>query len=280
MPRLPSVENLFDDAGLMRFAVFAGLFVLLVLLEQLFPRRSRTQPRRQRWVTNGALIVIDTLALRLILPVAALGMAGIAEARGWGLFNMIDWPEWLEIILCVVILDMAIYWQHVATHRVPLLWRLHKVHHVDRDLDATSGFRFHPLEIVGSMIFKIALVALLGPAIVAVFIFELLLNAGSMFSHANLRLPLRLDQALRLALVTPDMHRIHHSTREHETNTNYGFSTSAWDRLFGTYRDDPQDGHERMTIGLDEYQDERPARLLPSLAIPFARSRPNAPNRK
>ncbi len=268
------MDALFSDNGSMiRFGVFAGLLVLLAIAEAAFPRRRRTQPRAARWFTNISLIVIDTLLLRLALPIVALGMASMAQARGWGLFNALDWPVWLEIVLAVALLDMAIYWQHVATHKIPILWRLHKVHHVDRDLDVTSGFRFHPLEIIVSMLFKLALVAALGPALIAVFIFEVLLNAGSMFSHANLRLPLGLDRVLRWAIVTPDMHRIHHSTIERETNSNYGFSTSLWDRIFRSYRDDPAKGHDAMTIGLDDYQDERPSQLLPSLLMPFARRR-------
>ena len=264
-----------DDGSLLRLGIFAAILLGLGAAETLYPRRERTLPRRARWFTNTALIAIDTALLRLLLPVLALGMAALAEQRGWGLFNAIAWPDWLEFALSVVLLDMAIYWQHVATHRVPILWRLHKVHHVDRDLDVTSGFRFHPLEIIGSMIWKLALVAALGAPVAAVFVFELLLNAGSMFSHANIRLPLRLDKVLRLVLVTPDMHRIHHSVIRCETDSNFGFSTSLWDRLFGTYREEPERGHRGMTIGLESFQDERPQSLWQSLLIPFGGQRPD-----
>ncbi|NVD43538.1 sterol desaturase family protein [Qipengyuania atrilutea] len=263
------MDNALSDDGILRLSIFATVLLVLGIAEALFPRRQRAMPRRARWVTNTALIAIDTALLRLLLPVLALGMAVLAEQRGWGLFNAIAWPGWAEFLVSLVLLDMAIYWQHVATHRIPFLWRLHKVHHVDRDLDVTSGFRFHPLEIIGSMIWKLALVAALGAPVAAVFVFELLLNAGSMFSHANVRLPLRMDKVLRLVLVTPDMHRIHHSVIRRETDSNFGFSTSLWDRLFGTYREEPEHGHRGMTIGLETFQDERPQSLLQSLLIPF-----------
>ena len=259
---------------MLRLGVFAGVLVAMSALEALFPRKRRVEGRARRWRTNLAMIGIDTLALRVFVPVLAVGAAAWAEARGWGLFNLLGWPFWLEAALSLLLLDALIYAQHVATHRVPVLWRLHKVHHTDRDLDATSGLRFHPVEIVGSMLFKILVVLALGPAAVVVVVFEVALNAFTLFNHANLALPRRLDRALRRVLVTPDMHRIHHSVLEAETNSNYGFSLSLWDRVFGTYRAEPRDGHADMALGLAEHQDSRPSGLAWSLLLPF-RSAPS-----
>ena len=254
---------------LLRIGSFTAVFAALMLAETLLPRRKRVENRLRRWSTNVAMIAIGTLALRLLFPLVALTMAALAEARGWGLLNALDWPIWLEFALAILALDLAIYLQHVATHRIPLLWRLHKVHHADRDIDVTTGFRFHPFEILASMAYKVAVVAALGPSVAAVFVFELLLSAFPMFNHANLRLPGWLERPLRWLIVTPDMHRVHHSVIVAETNSNYGFNLSLWDRLFGTYRDQPQAGHEGMTIGLAEYADKRPSRLGASLAMPF-----------
>ncbi|MEL7538727.1 MAG: sterol desaturase family protein [Pseudomonadota bacterium] len=252
-----------------RLAVFAGVLLLMALLEALFPRRARVQSRVRRWASNLGLIAIDTLALRLVLPIVAVGMAAFTAERGWGLLNLVAWPAWLEIVLAVVVLDMLIYWQHVATHHIPWLWRLHKIHHADRDFDVTTGIRFHPVEIILSMLYKFVCIIVLGPAVAAVILFEVLLNGCAMFNHANVRLPAWFDRCLRLVIVTPDMHRVHHSVVPTETNSNYGFSLSWWDRLFGTYIPQPQAGHDGMTIGLAQYQDERPASLAWILTVPF-----------
>ena len=258
-----------DTAALLRGGSFAAVLVLLASAEAIWPRRSRQHSRWKRWGTNIALIAIGSLVLRLLLPLVALSMAAIAAANGWGLFNVVDWPPLVEIVLAIVLLDLAIYAQHVATHRIPVLWRLHKVHHADRDLDVSSGFRFHPFETIASMGFKVSVVALLGPAVIAVFIFEILLGTLPMFNHANLRLPLWLDRWLRFLVVTPDMHRVHHSTIERETNSNYGFNLAIWDHLFGTYRNQPELGHEGMDIGLDEYDGAQASGLISSLSMPF-----------
>ena len=258
-----------DTAALLRGGSFAAVLVLLASAEAIWPRRSRQHSRWKRWGTNIALIAIGSVVLRLLLPLVALSMAAIGSANGWGLFNVVDWPPLVEIVLAIVLLDLAIYAQHVATHRVPVLWRLHKVHHADRDLDVSSGFRFHPFETIASMGFKVSVVALLGPAVVAVFIFEILLGTLPMFNHANLRLPLWLDRWLRFLVVTPDMHRVHHSTIERETNSNYGFNLAIWDHLFGTYRNQPELGHEGMDIGLDEYDSAQASGLISSLSMPF-----------
>ena len=263
------MEFLSENESAIRFGVFTIVLAGMAVLETLFPRKARLQNRKARWVTNLGLIVIDTIALRLALPIVAMGAASMADARGWGLFNLIALPVWAEILFAVVLLDMLIYWQHVASHHIPLLWRLHKVHHADRDMDVTTGVRFHPAEIVLSMIYKIICIFLIGPAVVAVFLFEILLNACAMFNHANVRLPLWLDRPLRLFIVTPDMHRVHHSVRERETNSNYGFSLSLWDRLFGSYIAEPKDGHDAMSIGLSDYQTAGPSGLLWTLSLPF-----------
>jgi sterol desaturase/sphingolipid hydroxylase (fatty acid hydroxylase superfamily) len=264
---MPAMEH----EALIRLAVFLGLFVLLAAAETLAPRRPRTEPRGRRWGTNWSVAVIDTLTLRLMavaLPLLAVGAALDAGARGWGLFNRLDWPAWLEILLAILILDLAIWAQHLVTHKVPLLWRLHRVHHADRDMDVTTAIRFHPVEIALSMGLKIGLVYLLGPAALAVILFEILLNGMAMFNHANLRLPPRLDAALRRIVVTPDMHRVHHSVRRDEHDSNYGFSLSIWDRLFGTYVPEPREGQLGMRTGLD-WRGPEPTRLGWSLLLPF-----------
>lgn len=256
---------------LWRLGVFVGLFALFATLEALAPRRTRSQPRNARWFTNLSIVVLDTLALRALaiaLPLLAVGAAVDAGRMGWGLFNALDWPLWLEVVLAILILDLAIWAQHLVTHKVPILWRFHRVHHADRDFDVTTALRFHPVEILASMMLKIGLVYLLGPAALAVLLFEIILNGTAMFNHSNLRLPLWLDRAVRLVLVTPDMHRVHHSIHRHEHDSNYGFALSVWDRIFRTYRPKPEAGHDLMTVGL-EWQDERPSRLGWALMLPF-----------
>jgi len=245
------------------------LFAILAVAEAIYPRRQRLMPRVRRWRTNILIILLDSAALRLMGPIAALAAASYAAQHHIGLFNWIDWPVWLEFVLALVLLDLAIYGQHIATHKIPLLWALHKVHHADRDFDVTTAIRFHPAEIILSMLYKSVLVLLLGPSLLAVFVFALILNLCAMFNHSNLRLPDWLDKYLRLALVTPDMHRVHHSAVPRETNSNYGFSIALWDRIFGTYIAQPAAGHDDMTIGLTEYQSDDPAGFWWSLKIPF-----------
>lgn len=262
-----------ENELLIRLGAFLGLFALFAGIEVLAPRRRRALPRGRRWVTNWALVLIDTAALRalaLALPLLAVGAALDAGRMGWGLFNALDLPAWLEFVAAILILDFAIWLQHLITHKVPLFWRFHRVHHADRDMDVTTAIRFHPVEIAASMLLKIGLVYLIGPAALAVLAFEVLLNGTALFNHANIRMPLWLDRVVRLALVTPDMHRVHHSIRRHEHDSNYGFALSIWDRLFGTYRAQPEAGHEAMTVGL-QWQDDTPARLGWTLALPFRR---------
>lgn len=258
---------------LWRLGTFLTLFILFAGLETLVPRRRRNLSRARRWPTNLAMTVLNAVALRalaLLLPLLAIGAALDAEAQGWGLLNRLDWPGWLELLLAVLILDLAIWAQHLVTHKVPLFWRFHRVHHADRDMDVTTGFRFHPVEILASMLLKIGLVYLLGPSALAVLLFEILLSGTALFNHANLVLPGPLDRTLRLVLVTPDMHRVHHSIHREEHDSNYGFCLSLWDRLFRTYVAEPKAGQDAMTVGL-EWQDDKPAKLGWALWLPFRR---------
>ncbi|MGB3165212.1 MAG: sterol desaturase family protein [Alteraurantiacibacter sp.] len=259
------------ELPLIGFAIMAAGFALLALLELALPFRAMRQPRRVRWTTNLALFAIDTLAVRLLLPVAMLGVAVFAAERGWGLFNFVDAPAWLAFAATLLALDLALYLQHRATHVVPILWRLHRVHHTDRDFDVTTGARFHPVEIVLSMVWKVGVVAALGAPPLAVFVFETGFALFTIWTHSNLSLPTPFDRAVRRVLVTPDMHRVHHSVCMRETNSNYGTVLSGWDRLFGTYRAATQKPPRTMPIGLEEWQDERPAKLGFSLSLPFHR---------
>jgi sterol desaturase/sphingolipid hydroxylase (fatty acid hydroxylase superfamily) len=253
-----------------RLGSFAGVLLAMMLWEALAPRRTLMVRRPARWASNLGLVVVNSLAARLLLPVGAVATALAAQERGWGLLNNVELPAWLAFALAVVALDLAIYLQHVVFHAVPLLWRLHLVHHADLDFDATTGVRFHTLEILLSAGIKVAAVVLLGAPAAAVVAFEILLNATSVFNHGNVRLPASLDRLLRLVLVTPEMHRVHHSALPRETNSNFGFSLPWWDFLFGTYRAQPAEGHEAMTIGLEQVRDERRAdRLGPMLLLPF-----------
>ena len=256
-----------------RLGTFLTLFALFAALEAWAPRRPRSQSQARRWATNLAMTVLNTLALRglaILLPLLAIGAALDAEAMGWGLLNRVGWPGWAELILAVLALDFAIWVQHLVTHKVPLFWRFHRVHHADRDMDVTTGFRFHPVEILASMLLKIGLVYLLGPSALAVLVFEILLSGTALFNHSNLALPLWLDRAVRLVLVTPDMHRVHHSVHRVEHDSNYGFALSLWDRIFRTYVAEPKAGQDGMTVGL-EWQDDRPTRLGWALWLPFRR---------
>ena len=252
-----------------RLSVFAGVFIIMAIAEALWPRKKRTQPRLTRWFTNIGMVVLDSITVRVIFPVVAIGVAQYATARGWGLLNLITLPFWLKVLVSAVLLDMAIYWQHVASHKISILWKVHRVHHADRDIDVSTGNRFHPIEIVLSMLYKFIVILLLGPAAMGVFLFEVLLNGSAMFNHANVRLPLWLDKIVRTLFVTPDMHRVHHSVYQDETDSNYGFNLAIWDRIFGTYIDQPRDGHDEMVIGMKAYQDDKPTNILWSLLLPF-----------
>lgn len=256
---------------IIRLAVFLGVFAIMAAWEVLAPRRRRALARQLRWPGNIAVVVVDTVVVRAFAPLAAVGAAIAAEDRGWGLFNLLALPPAVEVAAAVVVLDLVIYGQHVMFHAIPPLWRLHRMHHADLDFDVTTGTRFHPLEILLSMLIKLAVVLVLGPAAVAVVIFEVLLNATSMFNHGNVRLPARLDGLLRWLVVTPDMHRVHHSILRAETNSNFGFNLPWWDRLFGTYRGQPAAGHEGMTIGLEAFREPAELGLVRMLLQPFRR---------
>lgn len=264
-----SLSFVLANEPLIRLGAFAAVLAAMAAWELAAPRRARAAPAPWRWINNLGLTALNTLALRVVFPIAAVGFAILAEARGWGLLNALRLPEGVEIVLAIIVLDLALYAQHVMFHAVPLLWRLHRMHHADLDVDVTTGVRFHTLEILLSMIIKIAVVLALGPSALAVVIFEVLLNAAAMFNHANIALPARADRVLRAFIVTPDMHRVHHSIRPEETNSNFGFQVPWWDRLFGTYRAQPADGHAGMTLGLRDFRDPKELRLDRMLAQPF-----------
>ena len=270
MARMDLTQFIMAHEATIRLAFFIGFFVIIALWEVLAPRRIRVLSRALRWTNNLGLVFLNTTILRLLFPAAAVGVAAFASEHGWGLLNYYSLPFPIVVVLSVIAMDFVIYLQHVLVHAVPLLWRLHRVHHADLDYDVTTGARFHPIEIILSMLIKFATIIVLGPPIVAVVIFEVLLNAMAMFNHGNIRLPLAIDRVLRLVVVTPDMHRVHHSTEDNEANSNYGFNLSIWDRIFGTYINQPRAGHEHMEIGIHYYRDPRQVAWLPGmLTLPF-----------
>ncbi len=256
----------------LRLGAFATVFVAMLVWEQLAPRRSPTAPRVARWPGNLGVFLVGAILVRALFPAAAVGAALLASAWGWGLLNVLALPAWIEIVIAVVLLDFAVWAQHVVFHAVPALWRLHRMHHTDTDFDLTTGLRFHPLELVASMLIKFGAVTLVGAPVTAVLVFEILLNASAMFNHGNVRLPARLDRGLRWLVVTPDMHRVHHSWHPAETNANFGFALPWWDRLFGTYVAQPREGHQGMAIGLREFREPGERRLGHLLTQPFRRA--------
>ncbi|TVR66771.1 MAG: sterol desaturase family protein [Candidatus Competibacteraceae bacterium] len=270
------MNDLLNHEAAIRLGCFSLVLLLMILWEWRRPRRTLSLPRGRRWPANLGIIAVDSVVVRLAFPVLAVGMAGLAADQGWGLFNQLNAPFWLAFIASLLLLDLAIYTQHVIFHRVPWLWRLHRMHHTDLDFDVTTALRFHPLEIVLSMLIKLAVVVALGAPAVAVMLFEVILNATAMFNHGNVRLPLWLDRRLRWMVVTPDMHRVHHSVRVEETDSNFGFNLPWWDRLFGTYRDQPRAGHTGMTIGLEYFRDRRATALTQLLLQPFLNAEPEA----
>jgi len=273
---MPSMEaSAIEDFVLRREAVvrlgfFAFVFITMLAWELLAPRRGPSVSKPLRWLNNLGLFALNTLVLRLLFPAAAVGIALSVGEMGWGLFNLLTLPFWFEIVAAVLLLDLAIYLQHILMHRAPLLWRLHRVHHADLDIDLTTGSRFHTIEIIVSMLIKGVVILLLGPALIAVLVFEVLLNGMAIFNHANVSLPPAVERVVRYLLVTPDMHRVHHSTVKRETDSNYGFNLSIWDRMFRTYIDQPEMGHDKMTIGIAEFRDAKQVDQLPGmLALPF-----------
>jgi sterol desaturase/sphingolipid hydroxylase (fatty acid hydroxylase superfamily) len=262
-------DTVLEYEPFIRLAAFAAVFCAMALWELLGPRRSQAIGRGWRWPNNLGVVAVSTLLVRIVFPTTAVGLALLAEARGFGLLNVVALPAWVAVAASVIILDLVIYLQHVLFHAVPALWRLHRMHHADLEFDVSTGLRFHPIEIMLSMLIKLTVIAALGAPALAVLIFEVLLNATSMFNHGNVRLPAGVDRVLRWLVVTPDMHRVHHSILARETNSNFGFNLPWWDRLFGTYRAQPEAGHEAMTIGIDEFRDARELGLDRMLVQPF-----------
>jgi sterol desaturase/sphingolipid hydroxylase (fatty acid hydroxylase superfamily) len=269
-------ELMMGHEASIRLGFFFGVLGVMAAWELLAPRRALTVSKALRWTNNLGIVVLNTLVLRAAFPVAAVGMAALAAERGWGLLNVLQPPFALSVLIAVVALDLAIYLQHVLFHAVPALWRLHRMHHTDLDFDVTTGARFHPLEILLSMGIKLAAVVVLGPPVVAVVAFEVLLNATAMFNHGNVRLPPGVDRVLRWWVVTPDMHRVHHSIVRRETDSNFGFNLPWWDRLLGTYRAQPEAGHEGMTIGIGQFREPRYLRLHWLLIQPFLADTPGS----
>lgn len=258
-----------ESEAAVRLGFFFGVLIIMALWELLLPRRELTMSKLTRWGSNLGIVLIDNLLVRLLFPVLAIGVALSAQENSWGLLNNIPLPFWLSVGIGVLALDLIIYLQHLMFHAVPALWRLHMMHHADLDIDVTTGLRFHPLEIIISMLIKLSAIAALGPSVLAVLIFEITLNATAMFNHSNVKIPLAVDKVLRLLVVTPDMHRVHHSVTIRETNSNFGFNFPWWDRLLGTYRAQPAAGHEGMTIGLSQFRDPKRNNLMWMLALPF-----------
>ena len=253
-----------------RLSFFFGIFFIMAIWEVLAPRRTLSVSKTIRWTNNLGLVFLNTYILRLLFPAAAVGVALFADQQGWGVFNYYELPFILAVVIAVVVMDFIIYLQHVMVHAVPLLWRLHRVHHADLDYDVTTGARFHTLEIILSMLIKFATIIVLGPPVVAVIVFEVILNAMAMFNHGNVGLPARLDKVLRWFVVTPDMHRVHHSVEDDETNSNFGFNLSWWDRVFGTYREQPRKGQQGMTIGIHKFRDIKDSGWITGMLIlPF-----------
>lgn len=260
-----------------RLSFFFLIFAIIAIWELLAPRRALTTSKTSRWLSNLAITFLNPATVRLVFPILAVSMALKAQQNGWGLLNHYNLPFWPAMVVAVVVLDFATYLQHVMFHAVPLLWRLHMVHHADLDFDVTTGLRFHPIEMILSMGIKLAVVVVVGPPAMAVLTFEVILNATAMFNHGNIRLPLKIDRVLRFLVVTPDMHRVHHSLLPPEANTNFGFNLPWWDRLFGTYRDQPTEGHEGMSIGLRQFRDVRRLTFPWLLVLPFIGKTGNYP---
>lgn len=253
-----------------RLTFFFGVFAIMAAWEIKKPCRTLKVPKLTRWVNNLGLVFLNSFILRLLFPAAAVGVAVFASEQGWGLFNYYSVPFVLAVILTVIAMDFIIYLQHVLVHAVPALWRLHRVHHADRDYDVTTGARFHPIEIILSMLIKFATIIVLGAPAVAVIIFEVILNAMAMFNHSNIRLPEKFEPKIRRFVVTPDMHRVHHSVEDDEANSNFGFNLSIWDRIFGTYKDQPRAGHTEMEIGIHHYNDDKQVTWITGmLTLPF-----------
>jgi len=260
-------DIIINNEANIRLGFFFGTFMLMGLWEVLSPRRELLIKKSVRWLNNISLLVLNIIVIRLIFPTATIGMVIFVNNQGWGLFNYFNTPFWITTVASIVLLDLVVYLQHVMVHAVPLFWRLHRLHHTDQDYDITTGTRFHPIEILLSMLVKFGVIIILGPSILAVIIFEIFLNVMAMFNHSNINIPIKIDAFIRLFVVTPDMHRVHHSVEVDETNSNYGFNISLWDRLFGTYLAQPKAGHIKMKIGLNGFEDKKISTYLPALLM-------------
>jgi sterol desaturase/sphingolipid hydroxylase (fatty acid hydroxylase superfamily) len=270
-------EFLIAQEQLVRVSAFLLVLAVMASWEIVAPRRALSIPKAKRWVNNLALLLVNSVLVRLLFPAAAVGFAAFAQAKSIGLLHVWQVPEALAVVLSVALLDFAIYVQHVVFHAIPALWRLHRVHHADLDFDVTTGTRFHPIEILLSMGIKFVLICMLGPPVLAVLVFEILLNVTAMFNHSNIRMPGKVDSLIRRVLVTPDMHRVHHSTEHTETNSNFGFCFSVWDRLLGTYQPAPMHGHVSMQIGVPEFRElKQVVSITAMLGLPFVATRPTA----
>ena len=267
-----------------RLLAFSTIFITLAAIELIAPRLEREEMRgaykSRRWFTNLAMVVLSSVALRIVFPLAAVGAALWAQSNGYGLFPLLGLPLWLAGLLAFIVLDFAVWLEHLVSHKWPWLWRIHRMHHADTGFDLTTALRFHPLEIVLSMVWKATVIIALGAPPLAVLVFEIVLNGASMFNHANIKLPKAVDAALRLIIVTPDMHRIHHSTDRRETDSNYGFNLAIWDRMFSTYTQSPRRGDTGIEIGLSEWRDSRTANLGWAIALPFRSAPPASPGAK
>ncbi len=267
------IQEVPQNEAMIRLGAFLGVLGTMIAWEWIAAKRARPATRTRRWPGNLGVAVLDTIVTRVIAPTGAVGFAMLAHARGWGLLAHTEWPAELEVLLAVLVLDLAIYAQHYLFHHVPMFWRLHRMHHADVDVDVTTGARFHPFEILMSLGLKFVVIVALGAPALSVLIFEVLLNATAMFNHSNVRVPPAVERLLRLLIVTPDMHRIHHSVLRRETDSNFGFNLPWWDKLFGTYRKEPEAGHQDMTLGLDEFREAGEQRLDRMLTQPFREDR-------
>lgn len=265
--------SVISHENFIRILSFLTIFGLVAVGEIFRPRRNLSVSKSERWINNILLSLCGTVILRLVFPVLPVGFAFLCAKKGWGLLNYYHFPFPIDLIAGVILLDLTIYLQHALFHLIPFFWRMHKVHHIDRDIDVTTGLRFHPVELIFSMIIKLASIAVIGAPALSVLVFEILLNGTTMFNHGNLNIPQAADRLIRIFLVTPDMHRVHHSIIRKETNSNFGFNFSWWDRIFGTYRAEPAAGHEQMKIGLNGYHELKYLQLLPMLIIPFSARR-------
>jgi len=266
-----SFENfLIQNEPIIRMSFFFGMIILMGSWELYAPKKAPTISKAYRWVNNLGLVFFNSFIIKILLPIASTSVAVLAMQNNWGVLNYYEIPTWIGVIVFIVVMDLIIYFQHIMVHAIPIFWRLHRVHHADLDYDTTTGSRFHPIEIVLSMFIKFTAIVLIGPSVIAVILFEIILNAMAMFNHGNVSLNKTLDKYLRYFIVTPDMHRVHHSIEQHETNSNFGFNISLWDRIFGTYKQDAKAGQENMIIGIQDITEKKQTNnIFGMLMIPF-----------